>query len=828
MIQILTKVYEGADLSGETNGVIYFPLPFESRIQAIKVKTDEAVAGDVEFVLTELDDSPITGTGLTIETGEKKAILTGLEIDRGDDADLLLKLVSGSVSSPVTLVLTIDDLTADDTPSQLDDLIDVALDAPQTGDALKFDGANWVNSPITNGADGADGSVWFDGAGAPDSGTGANGDYYLRTSNGDVYEKSAGAWAVVGNIKGPTGGAGSVGATGATGPTGATGATGGSGSNGTNGTNGANGQGVPTGGTAGQVLGKNSSTDFDASWIDRILSAVVSGVSAGWSRLVSNLEIRKTTPVISLGESATDGTNQTRWTIIDDVMYLSVNAYWDGTNWQRYNSANPSWQIQMSSAAGGDFRIKYSAAATGAITWISIFRQTSTTFTEGGIIAATGAIKPGAAGIIFSDNSAQTTAATTVTSLPLTGDVSGTTGVNTVDKIKGRVVDPTAPTDGQVYKWDAASSKWIPATVSGGGGEANTASNVGTGANVFKAKTGVDLAFRKINARAGIIVTENAGDISIALDPNGIPDQGVTEYVVWQGKTNVTQSSTNSLTKTSGTDGSFDAGAYSQQEFIITDNIRVEATLNALSSYFMLALSNKTDAEADTDYHSMDYGLYVYGNVDLYSNENGVLTSLATTVAAGDKIGVQIINGIVGYLKNGVVIATREAPTLTYPVKVDFSINALNGIVDNFVITRYSSTLNETSSKWYAINVQGLTSSPVDAQTVYFGWLPKAPVTAAATSRMHVRRNGYIRAANIVCNSGTAGTAESWSVYIRKNNTTDYLIATLASSAAERIFYNDALNIPVVAGDYLEIKSVNPTWATNPLTSIWGGYLLIQ
>lgn len=62
------------------------------------------------------------------------------------------------------------------------------------------------------------GSTWFDGAGVPSSGTGSNGDYYLNTSNGDVYRKSAGAWSVVGNIKGPQGDAGADGADGADGP----------------------------------------------------------------------------------------------------------------------------------------------------------------------------------------------------------------------------------------------------------------------------------------------------------------------------------------------------------------------------------------------------------------------------------------------------------------------------------------------------------------------------------------------------------------------------------------------------------------------------------
>lgn len=65
----------------------------------------------------------------------------------------------------------------------------------------------------SNGADGADGSVWTSGAGAPAGG--ADGDFYLRTSNGDVYSKLAGVWSVVDNLTGPTGATGASGADGA-------------------------------------------------------------------------------------------------------------------------------------------------------------------------------------------------------------------------------------------------------------------------------------------------------------------------------------------------------------------------------------------------------------------------------------------------------------------------------------------------------------------------------------------------------------------------------------------------------------------------------------
>jgi len=128
----------------------------------------------------------------------------------------------------------------------------------------------------------------------------------------------------------------------------------------------------------------------------------------------------------------------------------------------------------------------------------------------------------------------------------------------------------------------------------------------------------------------------------------------------------------------------------------------------------------------------------------------------------------------------------------------------------------------------YAINVQALTSSPADNVTVYFGMLPKAPITTANVSKCYVRAAGTIKRAEIYCYSGTAGTNQAWSLYIRKNNTTDYLIATLSVATNERVFSNAALSIPMAASDYFEIKGVQPTWTTNPLTTIYGGYVYIE
>ena len=63
----------------------------------------------------------------------------------------------------------------------------------------------------------------------------------------------------------------------------------------------------------------------------------------------------------------------------------------------------------------------------------------------------------------------------------------------------------------------------------------------------------------------------------------------------------------------------------------------------------------------------------------------------------------------------------------------------------------------------YTLSVQALTSSPADGATIYFGNMPKAPVTTGAISKVYIRKAGTIKVAEIYCYSGTAGTNENWS-----------------------------------------------------------------
>lgn len=149
-----------------------------------------------------------------------------------------------------------------------------------------WDGANVISligpqgeQGITGatGPTGPAGTTWHSGAGVPSGGLGANGDYYLDTSSGDVYTKTSGSWgSPIENLIGPTGPQGEKGDTGDQGPTGDQGETG---ATGTAGSKWYEGSGVPSNG-----LGANG--DF---YLNTANGDVYTKSAGSWGSPVDNL-----------------------------------------------------------------------------------------------------------------------------------------------------------------------------------------------------------------------------------------------------------------------------------------------------------------------------------------------------------------------------------------------------------------------------------------------------------------------------------------------------------------------------------------------------------
>lgn len=101
--------------------------------------------------------------------------------------------------------------------------------------------------------------------------------------------------------------------------------------------------------------------------------------------------------------------------------------------------------------------------------------------------------------------------------------------------------------------------------------------------------------------------------------------------------------------------------------------------------------------------------------------------------------------------------------------------------------------------------------------TYYAGICGTGWSSSAGVRRVYIPQAGTITAVALnMYADGTAGSAESWTCYLRLNNTTDITIASVATAGPNRLFLNTALATAVSAGDYLEIKVITPTWVTSP------------
>ena len=178
-------------------------------------------------------------------------------------------------------------------------------------------------------------------------------------------------------------------------------------------------------------------------------------------------------------------------------------------------------------------------------------------------------------------------------------------------------------------------------------------------------------------------------------------------------------------------------------------------------------------------------------------------------------------------LSNRINLKLNATDTLSLSNRIDSKL----AIADTAIVGTTAGTVaaGNDSRIGYAMFGVIASFSPVDATTYYFGMYPGGAQTIEGSRSQTIVKTGTITTLYGRFYQSGAGSAETGSLYIRINKTTDYLISsTLTNNGGLTYFNNTSLNIPVTAGDDMEFKWVTPTWVTNPTGVITYLSLFIQ
>jgi hypothetical protein len=180
--------------------------------------------------------------------------------------------------------------------------------------------------------------------------------------------------------------------------------------------------------------------------------------------------------------------------------------------------------------------------------------------------------------------------------------------------------------------------------------------------------------------------------------------------------------------------------------------------------------------------------------------------------------GTGTIDEIAYFNTTGSTIASL--PVATYPSLTELSY--VKGVT--------SAVQTQLNNKGYVLGFFSNAWTIAAGQTYYIANFPRNPATSAGTSRVYIPKSGTITDALFsIYSAGLAGSNNTITVSIRLNNTTDYLIQANSTAAVNRTFTNNSLSIPVVVGDYIEIKmAVATPYTTVPTNNFPTANILIR
>jgi hypothetical protein len=150
---------------------------------------------------------------------------------------------------------------------------------------------------------------------------------------------------------------------------------------------------------------------------------------------------------------------------------------------------------------------------------------------------------------------------------------------------------------------------------------------------------------------------------------------------------------------------------------------------------------------------------------------------------------------------------------------------------DIFFLADLQTALNAKSAHGITLNVSTpYIGSPADATSYYFGSCQGTSAdTNAGRGKYYIPVTGTIKSVYIYMRTSTLASAETSTMYLRLNDTTDNtIVSTIANNATNTSYSNTALNISVTAGDFFEMKWTTPAWATNPTNVAFGMVVYIN
>jgi hypothetical protein len=249
----------------------------------------------------------------------------------------------------------------------------------------------------------------------------------------------------------------------------------------------------------------------------------------------------------------------------------------------------------------------------------------------------------------------------------------------------------------------------------------------------------------------------------------------------------------------------------------VTEGTRsFDANSLTTDSELNIGLSTKEPIKSANDNYVTDAEKIVIQNTSGTNTGDQDLSGLVTKTTT--------VNGKA--LSSNIILSATDvgAPTISSGSGTPSSTPAKTGdiYVDTTNYKTYISKGTSSSADWikqngsYALSCGFTTNNPPASSTLYFGQCNDSPNDTATKRKIYPQRAGKISAvAGEFVN--VASSSEKSSLYIRVNNTTDYLISsTIATDTNSNYFSNNALSIPIADGDFFELKLVTPAWAQAP------------